>query len=750
MTDAEKIRRLPWGVAADSLTTVFGYLTLFGNPFILMLGVLGLPKTQIGLLLSLFPFFGVTSLVTAPYVARLGFKRTFLTFWTIRYFVVLLLLLLPYVYHRWGVAGAFHLTAAALAAFAFCRAVGETAGYPWSQETIPHSVRAKYVALDTIVASLAGAVSLGLAGWVIGQQKGLQPFMLLIAVGAAFGLVGTWAVSHLPGGAPLRDAPEATSHAGMKEALRDGNFRLYLGATATFTLAVGPGSFLPLYLEQQVGLTKEVVVWLQIAGVAGTVLTSYFWGWATDRYGGKPVVLTALPVSALMPIFWFMIPRHSPWSVPVAAALFALGSALWMGWALGTNRLLFVKIVPPERKTQYMAVNYAWMGVVGGVAPLLAGWALDQLKDLTGAWGPFAVDQYSLLWAANAALAALTILWVARMQVSGEMAVGRFTGMFLHGNPLLAAEALIRHSLAMEEKTRLSSTELMGRAKSPLHVEELIESLHDPSFNVRHEAIVALGHMTPDERSTAALVEVLEGRQPDLAVAAAWALGRLGDRRALEPLRAALDGDFPMVRAASARALGTLRDEEAAPLLLEKLQTMPQAPLRTAYAAALGNLRHREAAGKILELMREPSDSAGELALALALLVGGERHFIRLWRGLHAGLDAAAAQAAQGWRRALRWRRRGDEELQRLVAQAERAFLDERPDDGVTYVRELLVRLAGEPLPPPLPEIMRGCAELLARHGPAYPEVLLLSMHVIGVALGYPRQEAEGTMAKES
>lgn len=357
------------------------------------------------------------------------------------------------------------------------------------------------------------------------------------------------------------------------------------------------------------------------------------------------------------------------------------------------------------------------------------------------------MDQYSLLWAANALLAALTILWVAQIRVTGEIGVARFTGLFLHGNPLLAAEALIRHSLAMEEKTRLSTTEMMGRAKSPLHIEELIESLHDPSFNVRHEAIVALAHMSPDERATAALVEVLQGRQPDLAVAAAWALGRLGDRRALEPLRAALDGDFPMVRAAAARALGTLQDQEAAPLLLERLRTMPQAPLRTAYAAALGNLRYREAADEILGLMREPSEAAEELALALARLVGGERHFIRLWRSMRTGLEAPAAQAAQGWRRALQRWRPDDADLKRLLAQVERDFLDERPDQGAAHLQQLLTRLAAEALPSPLPEIMRGCAEMLAAHGPAYREALLLSMHVIGAALGYLRQEAEAAAA---
>ncbi len=749
MTDAEKIRRLPWGIAADALTTIFGFWTVFGSPFILMLGLLELPKSQIGLLLSLFPFFGVTSLLTAPWVARFGFKRTFITFWTLRYFVILLLLFLPYVYDGWGSTGAFHLVAGVLATFAFCRAVGETAGYPWSQETIPPSVRSKYIALDTTICSVVGAVSIALAGLVVARGEELQPFMLLIGAGVVMGLAGIWCVAKLPGGAPLRDAPESTRAAGMWEALRNRNFLNYLGSVSAFTLAMAPGGFLPLYMEQQVGLSREVIVWLQIAGLAGTVATSYLWGWAADRYGGKPVVLTALPLAALTPLFWFMIPRHSPLSVSVAAVLFALGSSVWMGWWLGTNRLLFVRIVPPERKTQYTAVNYAWMGIVGGAAPLLGGWTLDLLKNLSGTLGPFVVDQYSPLFAANIVLVIVAVIWTGRVQASGELGVRQFTGMFLHGNPLLAAEALVRHSLALEEKTRLSTTELMGRVKSPLYVEELIAALHDPSFNVRHEAIVALAHMTPDERATAALVKVLRGRQPDLGVAAAWALGRLGDQRALEPLRQALSGDFPMVRAAAARALGTLRDEEAAPLLLEQLRTMSQSPLRTAYAAALGNLRHREAAGDILELMAEPSDSAEELTLALARLVGGERHFIRLWRGMQGGLGAAAAQAASGWRRLLK-RQQGDAgELSQLMAEAEQAFVQDRPEEGAELVGQLLRRLGADPLPEPLPEIMRGCEELLARYGASYREALMLALHVTRVALQYRKQERDRRAGKK-
>jgi hypothetical protein len=45
--------------------------------------------------------------------------------------------------------------------------------------------------------------------------------------------------------------------------------------------------------------------------------------------------------------------------------------------------------------------------------------------------------------------------------------------------------------------------------------------------------------MPPDPRLIDALVEILEGSELALTVVAAWALGRLGDMRACEPLHRA-------------------------------------------------------------------------------------------------------------------------------------------------------------------------------------------------------------------
>ena len=106
LTEAEKLRRLPWSYAHWATNSIFAQLTVFGTPFILFLDALGLPNTQIGFLLSFLPFFSLVAVFFAPLAARFGLKRIYLIFWGTRKFVTLLLLFTPYVLARYGPRGA--------------------------------------------------------------------------------------------------------------------------------------------------------------------------------------------------------------------------------------------------------------------------------------------------------------------------------------------------------------------------------------------------------------------------------------------------------------------------------------------------------------------------------------------------------------------------------------------------------------------------------------------------------------------
>ena len=293
-TTAEKIRKLPWALFAAGTNTVFAQFTVMGSVFILFLNSLGLSKTSIGLLLSFFPFFGLTALFTAPAVARFGYKRTYLTFWTARKFMTAGLLLTPWVLATFGTAAASVFVGALVAGFAICRAIGETGSYPWIQEYIPASVRGKYSASENTIGTLASLAAVAAAGYVIGHVPGINGFMLLLAVGVVFGLLSVWGTSHLPGGAAIRGPVDARPlRERLAEPARNRDFRLYLFGAGLLTLVWTPlGSFLPLFMHDQVGLSDSQVVLLQTGTFVGGLVSAYVWGWAADRYGSRPVMLS--------------------------------------------------------------------------------------------------------------------------------------------------------------------------------------------------------------------------------------------------------------------------------------------------------------------------------------------------------------------------------------------------------------------------------------------------------------------------
>jgi HEAT repeat protein len=88
-------------------------------------------------------------------------------------------------------------------------------------------------------------------------------------------------------------------------------------------------------------------------------------------------------------------------------------------------------------------------------------------------------------------------------------------------------------------------------------VDPLIQTLRDREPAVREQAAWALGAID-DSRAVDPLVGALADQQADVREQAAWALGALGDSRALSGLIGALKDTSPGVRRQAAWALGTI------------------------------------------------------------------------------------------------------------------------------------------------------------------------------------------------
>jgi Na+/melibiose symporter-like transporter len=734
LTTVEKLRGLPWSISANVANTIFCQFTFFGSVFPLFLSELGFSKSQMGFLFSLMPFCGLVSLFVAPAAARFGYKNFYMTFWGIRKIFTALLLLTPWVLAAYGLQAALILITAITAVFALCRALAETARVPWVQEFVPGAVQGKYTATSNIFTSLAGFLSVAVAGYVLGQAHTLTSYLWLMAAGVFFGFICVWLTSFIPGGAPVARPPGDHPKRELGIALRDRNFLLYLGGVSLIVIATTPiGSFFPLFMQEEVGLSAGNIVLLQMGSLFGGLVTSYLWGWAADRYGSKPVMLSGINLRLLVPLLMLLIPANSALSLPIALAINLIQGAADMGWGVGSTRMLYVSVVPPEKKMDYLAVYSAWVGIVGGVSQLAGGWALDAAQGLSGQWGPLSIDAYTPLLIVGFLLT-LACNWVFRpLRGDHHFGMRQFTGIFLRGNPFLAMGSLIRYQFAHDEEDTVRATAQLGQANSRLTVDELLEALADPRFNVRFEAIVTIARMPPDSRLVQALIDILNGTELALETVAAWALGRMGRPEACEPLREKLDSPYQSIRAHSARALGKLKDATVIPLLLERLATESDKGLQMAYSSALGNLGATAAAGRILEILAAATNRGArlELALALARLVGDEHHYIQLVRATREDLGTAVARDLTTFRRKLEKAAPGESEASAWLAEAADAFAHNDQLPGCRALAQATHLLAPNHYDPAAALILQASAGVLAEQGNDRVEYLLLLIHTL-------------------
>jgi MFS family permease len=566
--------------------------------------------------------------------------------------------------------------------------------------------------------------------------------MILIAIGVFAGMISVWCSAFIPGGTPHPIAPgEAKPKRNIGDAFHDRNFLLYLGCVGIIILATVPvSSFIPLYMTEKVGLTKSNAVLLQIGTLTGTLVTSYLWGWVADRYGSKPVMILGISLRMLVPLLLIFIPRNSGISLYAAVAISLFQGIADMGWGIGSARLLYVSVVPPEKKADYMALYFAWIGVLGGISQLAGGRILDFTANLSGTWGPFTLDQYTPLFLSGAVLMLLSLPVARLVNADNAFGVSQFAGIFLRGNPFLAMGSLIRYQSARSEADAVRVTERLGEAKSLLTVDELLDALHDPRFQVRVEAIISIARMPSDPRLLSALAEILHGTELALSTMAAWALGRIGNDDAIPTLVQALDSPYHSIRAHAARALGKLRAGEITPMLHQRLQAEEDKGLQMAYASALGNLLARPATDDILQLLYRTNNAKArlEVALALARLVGDEHRFIQLVRASRNDLGTGVAQALTGLKKKFdKAAKREGEDIPAMDA-CITAFARNRIADGIADLVEILPTVPFQHFDETSRQILNECTTCLLEFGAehseaAHVEYLLLTLHVLDI-----------------
>lgn len=600
---------------------------------------------------------------------------------------------------------------------------------------MPNAIRGQYSAINSMMVTVASIVVTAAAGYVIDHGTGLGRFMQLMSVGLAIGLLSVYMFSRVPPEPPDPHQGSGREHLrGMRFALRDTNFLRFLLILGLTTFASSATSaFVPLFMKQEIGLSDGVVVLLSIGTHLGALLTSYLWGWTADRYGSKPVMQASLLLLLLPPLNWLILPAHSPASAPLAmVASFLLGIAN-LAWQISWNRYLYVNAIPETEKSAYMGLYYAWFGIVSGLGPLLAGQLLQRAQGMGGA------SPYTLLFGLSLLLLGVGAAVSRRLQVREATTFRQLASLFLHGNPVKALRFLIQFNLAGDEMTMIHATERLGEAHNLLTSQELIAALDDPAFNVRYEAIHAIGRLPAEPELTRALLGVMAAGETELGIAAARALGKLGDPQAIPALRHVLaTAESHLLAANSGRSLALLGDSASIPALLERLAQERNPHLQGAYASALGRLQATAALEPLCHLLdaAEHATLRAELALSIARLVGDERYFLQQWRALQTNQDGVVGQALAGL--AVQARRLGQVEL---AAWARKGSKAPTAEAALPDVLAMLAHVAAHAVGTMPAAVAAHCHTRLATQPTA--ELWALALHLLANSLGKNQQSRD-------
>ena len=245
---------------------------------------------------------------------------------------------------------------------------------PSEQRGLYGSLQQSSVAFGLLLGSaIAAAVSTLLSADAVDAWAWRIPF-LLGGLLAPIGLYMRRSIEETPAFTRLAQQPTAAggSLSALRLAVRAFGFTILW--TVSYYIVL---SYMPTFLQKQVGLVRTQALWTTTAGLLLLVLAAPVLGWCSDRIGRKPLLLFAcvLFVALPYPLIALLLSHATLESALGVQLTLAIAIAVFSG----PGPAAIAEIFPTAVRSTWMSAGYSVaVALFGGVAPFIATWLIAR------------------------------------------------------------------------------------------------------------------------------------------------------------------------------------------------------------------------------------------------------------------------------------------------------------------------------------------------------------------------------------
>jgi hypothetical protein len=557
------------------------YIILYAND------VLGFSPQKIALIFSLAPFASILRLPIIPWVERIGLINSLKIARLGQIVAIIGLILIP------ADRMSFTWLALLVMIFVMFRELGfGTVWGPLMQHITTNDDRGGFfgrmrTSFTLINLSLSAGVAL-----VIGQTMGEFHFKIILAI-CVFGCMNSIFWARLIPEPPRRSENESEhgehSIKGLWSLVKTSPlFRIPLLVTLTISLAQLPIGI--VYFREALHVPANVMGAQIFCSTLGQVISLIMWGKISDSLGFRPMLAGLMWLTlGLSFLIWFipvfptgaqayqdLIANYTPGLT--ALMLYGFGNGVLMaGLGIATTAVNHYHV---NAKNSLAALNlFALVQLVfQAVIMLFIGMLLQNVVIPNAAevnpevW--FSFDWFKVYRGALVPLIMLlAIPAILKLpNLKPWIGVSDFFAVFRY-NPVRSMLGS-RRIYDEDETHRIHFARSLGETNNPMNLSMLGDLLKDPSYEVKVETIRSLAQSGSDFAGERLLEILKDPEWRGLWGQVAWGLGELRYQQAVDTLIERLDlSNPPRARGMAARALGKIKDKRALQPLLETINT---------------------------------------------------------------------------------------------------------------------------------------------------------------------------------